>query len=197
MNGLHRFVVNVSRVMALLGGAVLVSVILITCVSIVGRALNSLFHVAVQAGIAADLAQGLIDAGVGAIPGSFELVEAAMAFCIFAFLPYCQVTQGHASVDLLANAMPRPVKRSLDVMIAALFAAVLVLIAVQLYAGFERKHSSGQTSLMLQFPVWWAYGASLFGAFVAAAAAVYVAWIKLYETLTGRVVMPDALGADH
>lgn len=197
MTALHRFVMKVARAMALLGGAVLVTVIMITCLSIVGRALNATLHVLVDAGLMSAFAQGLIDAGLGAIPGSFELVEAAMAFCIFAFLPLCQITQGHAAVDLLAGALPRGMNRLLEVLIALLFAAVLVLIAVQLYAGFERKLGSGQTSLMLQFPIWWAYGASLFGAVMAAAAGVYVALVKLYELGTGRVVLADAIGADH
>jgi len=29
-----------------------------------------------------------------------------MAFCIFAFLPYCQLTAGHAAVDVFTDPLP-------------------------------------------------------------------------------------------
>ena len=197
MQGLHRVVVSLTRAVAILGGAVLLVLIVITCFSILGRAVNSGLHAAVAAGLAPGLAQALIDAGIGAIRGDFELVEAGMAFCIFAFLPFCQVTSGHASVDVFTNALPRRANRTLEVAISILFAVVLVLIAAQLYGGMERKMSSGQTSFLLQFPVWWAYAASLVGAIVAAASGVYVAFVRVFELSTGRTVMANAVGADH
>lgn len=197
MAGLHRIVLWLARLMALLGGAVLLVLILMTCISIVGRALNSLMHSGLVTSLAPGFAAWAIEAGLGAIPGDFELVEAGMAFCIFAFLPYCTVTGGHASVDVFTNFLPRGANRVLEVLIAGLFAAVLVLIAVQLNAGMARKISSGQTTLLLQFPVWWAYAACLLGAVATALVGVYVAFVRLYELLTGRVILPNAVGADH
>lgn len=197
MTGLHRIVQGIARVMALAGGAVLSLLIVITCLSILGRAANTMLHSLVDWGVLAGPAQWLIDAGIGAIRGSYEMVEAGMAFCIFAFLPFCQVTAGHASVDVFTNALPRGVNRVLETLISILFATVLVLIAVQLNAGMLRKLGSGQTSLLLEFPVWWAYAASLIGAVMAALAAVYVALVRVFELLTGRVVMANAIGANH
>jgi TRAP-type C4-dicarboxylate transport system permease small subunit len=147
--------------------------------------------------LAPGLAQALIDAGIGAIRGDFELVEAGMAFCIFAFLPFCTVTGGHATVDVFTNFLPRRVNLVLDAAIAVLFAVVLVTIAVQLQAGMARKMGSGQTSFLLQFPVWWAYAASLFGAVISALAGVYMALVRLYELATGARVLVNAVGADH
>ena len=135
--------------------------------------------------------------GIGAIPGDFELVEAGMAFCIFAFLPFCTVTGGHASVDVFTNFLPRTANRVLEVLISILFAVVLVVIAVQLEQGMARKISSGQTTLLLQFPVWWAYAISLAGAVVTAVIGVYMAFVRIYELMTGRVIAPNAVGADH
>nr|WP_040604341.1 TRAP transporter small permease subunit [Sagittula stellata] len=194
---MHRIVLGLARLMALLGGAVLTFLILITCLSIIGRAGNSLLHGMVGAGFLPGLAQGLIDWGIGAIPGDFELVEAGMAFCIFAFLPFCTVTGGHAAVDVFTNFLPRMANRVLEVAISILFAVVLVVIALQLEEGMARKVSSGQTTLLLQFPVWWAYALSLTGAAVAAVVGVYMAIVRIYELMTGRVIAPNAVGADH
>jgi TRAP-type C4-dicarboxylate transport system permease small subunit len=197
MHGLHRWVVGISRLMALLGGAILSLLIIITCLSILGRALNTALHSDLIMSIAPGVANGLIEAGVGAIPGSFELVEAGMAFCIFAFLPYCLITMGHASVDVFTNALPRGVNKLLETLIAILFAVVLVTIAVQLQAGLERKMGSGQTSLLLEFPIWWSYMASFVGAVATAIVSIYMALLRLIELLTGRTVLTSALRAEH
>ncbi len=197
MAGLHRIVLGLARLMALLGGALLTLLILITCLSIIGRAGNSLLHAMASAGVLPGLAQGLIDWGIGAIPGDFELVEAGMAFCIFAFLPFCTVTGGHASVDVFTNFLPRTANRVLEVLISILVAVVLGVIAVQLEQGMARKISSGQTTLLLQFPVWWAYAISLAGAVVTVVIGVYMAFVRIYELMTGRVIAPNAVGADH
>lgn len=197
MHGLHRSVLGIARIMALLGGLILSLLILITCISIVGRAANTFLHSDLAMGFAPGLAQWLIDLGVGAIPGSFELVEAGMAFCIFAFLPYCTLTMGHASVDVFTNALPRGVNKLLELAIAVLFAVVLVVIAMQLEQGLARKMGSGETSLLLQFPLWWSYMASFAGAVASAVVGVYMALVRAYELLTGRAIVVDALGANH
>ena len=197
MHKIHRVVLGIARIMALLGGAVLTFLIVITCVSIIGREANSILHGMASAGILPGLSQGLIDAGLGALRGDYELVEAGMAFTIFAFLPLCTVTAGHASVDVFTNFLPRGANRLLEVLIAVLFAVVLVVIATQLYEGTLRKMSSGQTSLLLEFPIWWAYAASLAGACLAALTGVHVAVVRFYELLTGREIVPLVAGADH
>ena len=89
--------------MAVLGGIVLSFLILLTCVSIIGRSLNGIFHSDFMERIAPGFSRLVIDIGVGPVNGDFELVEAGVAFAIFAFIPLCQVTAGHASVDILTN----------------------------------------------------------------------------------------------
>ncbi|MGH6902063.1 MAG: TRAP transporter small permease subunit, partial [Geminicoccaceae bacterium] len=70
---------------ALIGGAILFALTLLTVVSVAGRAVFS-----------------------APIPGDFELVEVGMAVAIFAFLPYCQIVRGNVIVDLFtAKASPR------------------------------------------------------------------------------------------
>lgn len=194
MQHIHRAAVSIAHGLAVIGGLVLASLILITCASIVGRTFNSFLYLDVVAAIAPGTAQWLIDTGVGAIRGDFEMVEAGMAFCIFAFLPLTQLTASHASVDIVTNILPRSVARFLLVLAEILFAVILVIIAVQLYDGLGRKMRSGETTLLLQFPVWWAYAFSLVGAMAAALAGVYMAVVRVFELFSGQTIV--AAGGD-
>jgi TRAP-type C4-dicarboxylate transport system permease small subunit len=186
-----------ARLFARLGGAVLSALIVLTCLSIVGRALNSILHADSIQSFMPGMANALLAAGVGPINGDFELVEAGMAFAIFAFLPLCQLNGAHASVDIFTSKLPQRVNLVLRTVIEIVFAAVLVLIAWQLMEGMQSKRASGQTTFLIQFPIWWAYMVSLTGATVAAVVAVYVAATRVIETVTGRVILPSDLEADH
>ncbi|GAB4292045.1 MAG: hypothetical protein Kow0058_10740 [Roseovarius sp.] len=178
-----------ARVMATLGGGVLCLVVATTCVSVAGRVLNTALHDALQQGLMPDLAQRLLDLGIGPILGDFELVEAGVGFCVFAFLPLCQISGGHASVDIFTARLPQRANRALQLIIDWVFAAVLVLIAWQLWQGLLEKLRYNETTYMLQFPVWWAYAASLFAAVMAAATGVWVALARVAESLTGRIIL--------
>lgn len=192
---LHRLFLNLSTAMALAGGAMLLLLVGLTCASIAGRELNELFQSDLLGGTA--FARWLVDeVGLGAINGDFELLEAGMAFTIFAFLPLTQITLGHANVDLFADLLPARVNRWLLFVIEILFAAVLILIAVQLWGGMESKLSSGQTTLRLQFPVWWGYALAVVPAILSAIVACYCVWARLVEARTGVPVLQDG-GAEH
>ena len=192
---MHRVMMGLARFMAVLGGIVLTLLILLTCVSIAGRLLNGFLHGDLMQGIAPGLATWLIELGVGPVNGDFELVESGVAFAIFAFIPLCQITSGHASVDILTNAFPAGVNRFLRMVIDIVFAAVLILIAWKLYDGMVSKMRYGETTFLLQFPIWWAYAASLIGAVVSAVVAVYMALVRSYEFATGRIVIWDGVEA--
>ena len=102
-----------------------------------------------------------------------------MAFAIFAFLPLCQITRGHASVDIFTSRMPDILNRIIGVLVDFTFAAVLILIAHRLHAGMLDKMAYNETTYLIQFPIWWAYAASLGAAVVAALVAVYVALARV------------------
>lgn len=172
MQRIHRIVHGFASVMAMLGGLVLSATILVTVASILG---------------------GLTP--LGPIPGEEELVQAGMAFAIFAFLPLCQITAGHATVDIFTNWLTGRAFRLLRAATEALFAAVLVVIAVQLEAGMQSRLRSGQTTFLLQFPVWWSYAASLFGAVAAAGVGVWTALARAWELWTNRDLIETAEGA--
>lgn len=194
---MHKMMMTLARFMAYLGGIVLSLLILLTCVSIAGRLLNGFLHGDFMESVAPGLAGWLIDIGVGPVNGDFELVEAGVAFAIFAFIPLCQITAGHASVDILANTFSRRVNRVLRMVTETVFAAVLILICWRLGDGMVSKYGYGETSFLLQFPVWWAYAASFVASLVAAVVGVYMAGVRIYEFFTGRILVWDGVEVDQ
>lgn len=194
---MYRFFFGLSRLMAVVGGIVLSALIVMVCVSITGRALNGFLHADMMQATLPGLADWLIDLGVGPVNGDFELVEAGIAFAIFSFLPYCQITSGHAVVSIFTDWLPMRAQQVLRMLIEILFALVLVVIAVQLKEGMDSRIRSGQTTFLLQFPIWWAYALSLVGATIAAAVGVYMALIRTAEAFTGRELIADDMGAEH
>lgn len=136
----------IARLLAIGGGAVLLCIIVLTCVSIIGRALVPL------------------DIGLGPIRGIYDLTEIGMAAAIFAFLPWAQFNEAHARVDLFQPVMPKTMDRLLDL----LFNVAMLLVAAvgtwRLYLGMQDKLSFGETTLIAQIPVWQGYAASLAGA---------------------------------
>lgn len=194
---MHRLMMGLASFMAILGGFVLTFLILLTCVSVLGRSLNGVFHSDFMTGFAPGFSQWMIDIGVGPVNGDFELVEAGVAFAIFAFIPLCQLTASHASVDIFANAFPKWLDRILRAIIEVVFALVLILIAWRLYDGMLSKMRFGETTFLIQFPIWWAYAASLVGAVVSSVVGVYMAVLRVIELFTGRTLIAEGAGAEH
>ena len=194
---MHRFMLRLAQVMAILGGIVLVALIMLTCASVLGREVNALLQTDFVEGAAPGLAAAILSTGIGPINGDFELVEAGIAFSIFAFFPLTQITAGHATVDIFTARFSEGSNRWLRAITEAAFAAVLILIAVQLFQGMLSKRQYGETSFLLQFPIWWAFAASAFGAIVAAACGVYMAAVRFLEAVQRKVIVPSGAGADH
>ncbi len=191
-----RLVLALARGMAVLGGLVLTGLILITCVSVLGGLGNSFFHSAVAESVFPEFAQAALDLGVGPLFGDTEMVEVGMAFVIFCFLPLCQISGSHASVDIFSSRLPLRINRALQVLIDVIFAAVLILIALRLFAGLQEKMQYNETTYDLQFPIWWSYGASLAASSIAALVGVYVAGARIVEVASGRVILPSRQGMD-
>lgn len=163
-----RVITLLAQATAVIGGFVLLGLILMTTLSIVGR-----------------------EIGLGEINGNYEILEAGIAFAIFSFLPLAQLYNAHATVDVFTSGL-RP--RGLAILKAfweVVLAAVILLIAWRLEGGLERYLRNGETTLFLQFPVWWAFGASYAAACVAAIVALYCAFGRIWEASTGRSILPS------
>jgi len=142
---LNRISELVAMVLALAGGAILLGIVALTCVSIAGRALVPL------------------DIGLGPIRGIYDITEIGMAAAIFAFLPWAQLREAHARVDLFQAAMPKVMNNFLDTAFNIAMFAVALVGTYRLYLGMMDKLSYGETTLIAQIPVWQGYAASLIG----------------------------------
>ena len=161
-----------ARILALIGGIVLVTITAITVVSVTGRA--------------------LIPFGLGPVPGDFELVEAGVGFAVFSFLPWCQLRRGHATVDIFTSFLSERVNRWIDVVAEILMTVVIVVIAWRLWLGMQDKIRYNETTFILQYPIWWAYAACMVAAAAAVIVSFYVLYTRLAEAATGN--RPPAAG---
>lgn len=167
LNGLAE---AIARTLAFAGGIILLLVIALTCVSIAGRAFVPL------------------DIGVGPIRGIYDFTEIGMAAAVFAFLPWAQLRETHARVDLFQNAFPASINLFLDLLYNVAMAFVAAIGTWRLYLGMMDKLSYGETTLIAQVPVWYGFAAALIGAsgFVLVAAfCVLRAARRLFGTKAG------------
>ncbi|MEP2531250.1 TRAP transporter small permease subunit [Shimia sp.] len=160
-----------ARFAAILGGIVLIGLIIMTCLSITGRA--------------------LIPLGLGPVPGDFELVEAGVAFSIFAFMPWCQYTRGHARVDLFQAAYGKFANKVIDLIADVMMFVAAYVIAWRLYLGMMDKYNYHETTFILQFEIWMAYAAGFFGA----AVFVIVSAFCVLRSLRAIFIKPSELTA--
>lgn len=189
---MHSALIRVAKIMAVLGALVLSFLILMTCISVLGRELNALLNSSFAQTHAPELSKALLDAGVKPVLGDFELLENMMPFTIFAFLPLAQVTSSHATVDVFTARLPATALVWMRVVIEIVFAIVLITFAYKLYEGMQAKMRYGETTYLIQFPVWWAYATALVAAVVAALVGVAMAGLLLTQAITGRALTLDA-----
>nr|WP_321459779.1 TRAP transporter small permease subunit [uncultured Cohaesibacter sp.] len=192
-----KVVERTARLMAVIGGIVLVALILLTCLSILGRSLNTIGHSSALRAISEGVADLLLGSGVGPVNGDFELVEAGIAFVIFAFLPVCQLYSAHATVDVFTSLLSSKTNRYIMAFWEIQLGLVILLITWRLFVGMENKMEYGETTYLIQFPVWWAYAASFAAAVVASMISCYCALARLAEIISGRHYLPYTEGAVH
>jgi len=176
---------------ALIGGLALVAVMVMTTVSVAGMSASKLgkllkksYDIVIEPLLA-----------LGPIPGETEMAEAGMAFIIFAFLPLVTLHKGHAEVAILTNFFGKGVNRLIDFVSDSAMLAVAVFLGYRHFLGTIDKFNNGETTWILLFPVWWGYGAALFGATIFVVVAAYCALRSLQALITGRAVQTS--GAIH
>ena len=188
---MHRMIKFLSRGAAIVGGTVLLALVVLTTLSILGRALSRLGHRLADGSWMRGLGEALVASGVDEINGTYELTEAGVAFAIFAFLPVCQFYGAHATVDVFTSGLRRGSLNGLRAFWEIVLAAIIVFITARLYEGMNRYLGNGETTLFLQFPVWWSYAACVCAASIACVTAMYCAYARLIEAATGRSVLPE------
>lgn len=189
-----QFIHWLARFLATTGGLVLVLLIAITCLSILGRSANTVAHSVFLTNYFPQAASCLLSLGVGPLLGDFELVEVGVAFAIFAFLPICQLHSNHATVDIVTGMLPPRIKHFLIVFWEIVLTAIIMLISWRLGVGMMDKFGNGQTSFLLQFPIWWGYALSFIASLGAVIVALYCAFARVRWFITGHNSLPEARG---
>ena len=147
---------------ALIGGAVLFALTLLTVISVVGRAVLS-----------------------APIPGDFELVEIGMAVAIFAFLPYCQIVRGNVIVDLFTTKASPRTRALLDGLGNLAYTAIAALLTWRVALGGLEIRAYTETTMVLQVPVWWGYVPAVACLALLTVVCVYTVWRSASEYRAG------------
>lgn len=138
---MSKIIYGTSRLLAWFGGCMLSALALLSVVSISGRALSV--------------------AGLGPVPGDFELVEAGTALAVFCFLPWCHLKQRHADVNLFWKLFPPFLRRVLSVASDGLMLLIWLLLVWRMGVAMLGYRANEEVSFILQMPVWWGYAASM------------------------------------
>jgi TRAP-type C4-dicarboxylate transport system permease small subunit len=122
---------RLSGAVAVIGGTLSLGVALLVVVSVIGRRFFN-----------------------APIPGDFELVQMATAVAVFSFLPYCQTCRGNIVVDTFTSRLPARVNAVIDAFWDLVYAGMMGLMTACLIVGTLDHIRNGQTTMVLQFPIW-------------------------------------------
>ena len=143
---------GLARAFALAGGAILVSLTLMSVASVTGRALFGT-----------------------PVPGDFELVQIGCGAAIAAFLPYCQFRRGNIIVDFFTVRAGARIQAALDAFGALLLALVMAVLAWRTALGMVAVRAAGEVSMIVGFPIWVGYAAIVPSLVLATVAALHTA----------------------
>lgn len=172
---LGRAVIALARWLAVLGGLALLAIVGLVVASVVGRA--------------------LIWLGLRPITGDYELVSVGMGFAVFAFMPWVHLERGHALVSLVTDSFGARANAWLLVVSDLLMLALSGFLAWRLYYGMLDKFAYHETTLLLRFPLGWAYALGLVGAVAMVVVAGYVFGRSVTYALVGEAE-PKRMGAE-
>lgn len=166
-SALGRMARVLAKALAMAGGMTLVAMVVLVVVSIIGRT--------------------LIVLGLRPVTGDYELVSIGMGFAVFAFMPWVHLERGHAMVTLLTDRFPASVNAWILVVTDLLMLVAASFLAWRLYDGMLDKFAYRETTLLLRFPLSWAYAAGLAGAAGWVLVALVVFGRSLGNALQGRM----------
>lgn len=153
---MHQILARIAYVFALIGGLTIAAVSCLTVASIVGR---TFFSTPIQ--------------------GDIEITQFGVAVCISLCLPWCQLHGGNIIVDFFTTRVSARTQQLLDGAGALLIAAMMALLAWRTAAGAISVKEAGETSMILDWPMWIVYAFLGPGLFLTMLIALYQAFLKL------------------
>ena len=146
---------------AVLGGLVLVAMAGMTVVSVIGRAFFS--H---------------------PILGDVELVQLGSAVVVASFLPYTQFQRANIIVDFFTTRASARAQRGMDSLGRLLYTLVMALVLWRVAVGGLDMRESGESSMLMNLPLWWPYGLMLPGLALCVAIGAWQCLAQLREMAT-------------
>jgi TRAP-type C4-dicarboxylate transport system permease small subunit len=123
-----------AKACALAAGALVAVMVVISCISIIGRET------------------------IGrTLTGDFELVALATGAAVGLFMPLCQFHRGNIVVDVFTAKAPPAVNAALERIGALLLGLCCALLAWRAALGGLSSFRSGSTTMLLGVPEWYAY----------------------------------------
>jgi TRAP-type C4-dicarboxylate transport system permease small subunit len=142
-----------AKACALAAGALVAVMVVISCISIIGRET------------------------VGrTLTGDFELVALATGAAVGLFMPLCQFHRGNIVVDFFTSRAPKRFNAVLDRIGALLLGLTCALLAWRAALGGLSSWNSHSSTMLLGVPEWWAYAPMVPGFGLTAVIALHQAW---------------------
>lgn len=151
-----RALTHLARVLAYVGGVVLIALTLLSSYSILMRTLFD---------------EPLL--------GDVELVQMGCGIAIVLFLPLCQLNRGNVIVDVFTLNAPAAVRAWLDAIGGLLVALSAALLAWRSGIGVMDAIATGEESTIMGLPLWWSMSAFPVGFACLTLTALYTAWQDL------------------
>ena len=149
--------------LALAGGLILVLLAAMSVTSILGRVIFS-----------------------KPIQGDYELAQMMSAMAVSLFLPFCHLRRAHVLVDFFTAKASLRVKYWLDAIAELLVTIIAAVFARQLFIGMTDGQNSGETSMLLGWPVWWPYVALVIAFASLSITALYFLLLNVSRGLRGH-----------
>ncbi len=148
-----RLLLTLATWFAFAGGLVFIALVLMSVVSIVGR---KLFN--------------------APVPGDVELLQLCAAFASATFFAYCHLMHGDVKVDFFTANMTSSRRLVLDSVGSLLVGLLGTLLAWRTAAGAISLKEAGETSAILELPVWLAQALMVPSFVLLALAGFYMCW---------------------
>ena len=144
---------------ALLGGALLIAITLVTVTNVGAFTLDKI----------ARLAGG----SVRGLPGYEDFVRLTISGAALMLFPYCQARRGHIAVDLFVNLTPPRVQRTLDRLAQVGMVLLALFLTYWMVVGMAETRADGVLSRVLGWPEWPFYAPGIVSLALWGAVAVY------------------------
>jgi TRAP-type C4-dicarboxylate transport system permease small subunit len=142
---------------ALVGGALLLVAVGVTCASVVRGAFGR------------------------PILGDSEIVEMALGVAVALYLPWAEMRGSHVIVDVFTARLPARGIAWLDAAMRACVALVATVLAVQIADGAYGQWDRERATMFLELPYWWGYAGAAVGLALWTVTAAFVAVERLDE----------------